>query len=103
MKMESKKSKHQSSDAQSRISSQSAGEKKSLGQNEADSDINEEADPICEKCGNVMIKESFDSASLDRVYPESSRGARDRQDRGDKKWLCPHCQGEINFFGDSEE
>lgn len=78
MKMESKKSKHQSSDAQSRISSQSAGEKKSLGQNEADSDINEEADLVCKKCGNVTIKE-------------------------EEEWVCPHCQGEIDFFGDNEE
>jgi len=105
MSMKESRSKHQSSDAQFRTSSQSAGKKKSLDQNIAgsDSETNEEADPICEKCGNIMIKEPLDSTSLDRVYPEKSRGAQDRQDRGDKKWVCPHCQGKINFFGDSEE
>lgn len=30
--------------------------------------------PICEKCGNAMIKE-------------------------DSEWMCPHCQGEIDFTG----
>ncbi|MFA5152015.1 MAG: hypothetical protein WC554_05595 [Clostridia bacterium] len=34
--------------------------------------------PVCEKCGNVMIKE-------------------------DQEWVCPHCQGEIDFLGDDDE
>lgn len=47
-------------------------------QNEENRDINENADLVCEKCGNVMINEEGD-------------------------WVCPHCQGEIDFFGDDEE
>lgn len=39
---------------------------------------NEEAAPICEKCGNALIEEN-------------------------KELVCPHCQGEIDFFGDDDE
>lgn len=63
--------------------SKSAEKKKSLDQNET----NEEADPICEKCGNVKIREPLD-------------GTRDKKTG---EWVCPHCQGEIDFFGDDEE
>lgn len=42
---------------------------------EEDIDISE-GDPVCEKCGNSMIEE-------------------------DGELVCPHCQGEIDFFGDS--
>lgn len=34
--------------------------------------------PVCEKCGNIMIKE-------------------------ESEWVCPHCQGEINFLGEEDE
>jgi transposase len=34
--------------------------------------------PICPKCGNIMILE-------------------------DGEWVCPHCQGEIDFLGDDDE
>ena len=37
-----------------------------------------EPTPICEKCGNAMVFES-------------------------DEWLCPHCQGEIDFFGEDEK
>ncbi len=37
-----------------------------------------EAVPVCEKCGNAMINETGE-------------------------WKCPHCQGEIDFFGDDEK
>jgi len=39
---------------------------------------NTEETPVCEKCGNAMIQE-------------------------DNEWMCPHCQGEIDFFGDDEK
>lgn len=35
----------------------------------------EEGAPICEACGTAKIME-------------------------DGEWVCPHCQGEINFMGD---
>ena len=41
-------------------------------------DVTEEGDPVCTRCGNAMIKE-------------------------EEEWLCPHCQGEINFFGGDEK
>ena len=34
--------------------------------------------PVCKQCGNVKIEE-------------------------DGEWVCPHCQGEINFLGDEDE
>mgnify|MGYP001103816250 CR=1 FL=1 len=34
--------------------------------------------PICPKCGNIMIFE-------------------------EEEWLCPHCQGEIDFLGGEDE
>jgi len=37
-----------------------------------------EPDDICKKCGSKMIKE-------------------------DGKFVCPHCDGEIDFFGDNED
>jgi rubrerythrin len=37
-----------------------------------------ELTPLCEKCGNAMLKE-------------------------DDVWVCPHCQGEIDFLGDEDE
>jgi len=38
----------------------------------------EEGTPICKNCGNAMIFE-------------------------DGEWLCPHCQGEIDFMGGDDE
>lgn len=38
----------------------------------------ENGTPVCEKCGNIMIKEQ-------------------------EAWVCPHCQGEIDFLGDEDE
>lgn len=38
----------------------------------------EDGTPVCDKCGNLMIKE------------------------GDE-WFCPHCQGEIDFLGEDDE
>lgn len=52
-----------------------------------------EAVPVCEKCGNALIKESFDSAQ-DSFLDKSKKLKRG-------EWMCPHCQGEIDFFGDS--
>lgn len=37
-----------------------------------------EGDPVCEKCGSVMMEESGE-------------------------WACPHCQGEIDFLGGDDE
>jgi rubrerythrin len=34
--------------------------------------------PLCEKCGTAMLKE-------------------------DEEWVCPNCQGEIDFLGDEDE
>ncbi len=38
----------------------------------------EQGTPVCDKCGNVM------------VYEEG-------------EWMCPHCQGEIDFLGEDDE
>lgn len=38
----------------------------------------QEGTPICETCGNAMVME-------------------------DGEWLCPHCQGEIDFLGGEDE
>lgn len=40
-------------------------------------EIEEKGIPLCEKCGNAMIIE-------------------------DDEWMCPHCQGEINFLGEDD-
>lgn len=37
-----------------------------------------EGAPVCERCGNAKIQE-------------------------EGLWVCPHCQGEIDFFGEDEE
>lgn len=37
-----------------------------------------EGDPVCEKCGNAMLEE-------------------------EGEWVCPHCQGEIDFLGGEDE
>lgn len=37
-----------------------------------------EGAPLCEKCGEPMTKE-------------------------EGSWICPHCQGEIDFMGDDDE
>lgn len=50
----------------------------------------EEGAPICQKCGNVMIWEPI----------SDTPGLKD-DIRGE--WLCPHCQGEINFLGEDDE
>lgn len=42
-----------------------------------DENVEIEATPICEKCGNAMIEE-------------------------DGEWCCPTCQGEIDFLGEDE-
>jgi Zn finger protein HypA/HybF involved in hydrogenase expression len=34
--------------------------------------------PVCKKCGNAMLEE-------------------------EGEWMCPHCQGEIDFLGDDDE
>lgn len=50
--------------------------------------------PVCEKCGNVMIKESSDlSLDSSEEIKESKNG----------EWVCPHCQGEIDFLGEDDE
>jgi ribosomal protein L37AE/L43A len=59
--------------------------------------------PVCEKCGNIMIKEfggdylhgSFDSAQ-DKPRPVSNT-------KDGTVWVCPHCQGEIDFLGEEDE
>lgn len=51
---------------------------RSRGAEITDPETNEEVDPICGECGNVMIRE-------------------------EEQWVCPHCQGEIDFFGEDEE
>lgn len=38
----------------------------------------DEGIPVCEKCGNAMVRE-------------------------DGEWLCPHCQGEIDFMGEEDD
>lgn len=38
----------------------------------------EEGAPVCEVCGSLLIKES-------------------------NEWVCPHCQGEIDFMGEDED
>lgn len=38
----------------------------------------EEGNPVCEKCGNAKMMENGE-------------------------WVCPHCDGEIDFFGDEED
>lgn len=38
----------------------------------------EEGVPVCENCGNVMILE-------------------------EGEWVCPHCQGEIDFLGEEDD
>ncbi len=45
---------------------------------EPEKNIEEEGAPICETCGTAKIME-------------------------DEKWVCPHCQGEINFLGEEED
>jgi Zn finger protein HypA/HybF involved in hydrogenase expression len=37
-----------------------------------------EGDPVCENCGNAKLKEN-------------------------EEWVCPHCQGEIDFLGGDDE
>lgn len=41
-------------------------------------EIVEEGLPVCEKCGNVMVSEQGE-------------------------WVCPHCQGEIDFLAEDED
>jgi hypothetical protein len=53
-------------------------------------EIIEECIPVCKKCGNVMIWESVD-------------GTPGPADGVDGEWLCPHCQGEIDFLGEENE
>ena len=45
---------------------------------EKEIDINEDAIPVCEKCGNAKVEENG-------------------------KWVCPSCQGEIDFLGGEDE
>lgn len=40
--------------------------------------IEVEGTPICEECGNLKIQEG-------------------------EEWVCPHCQGEIDFLGGDDE
>jgi Zn finger protein HypA/HybF involved in hydrogenase expression len=54
-----------------------------------------EGEPVCEKCGSILIWEPFDSAqgdSLDKTK-KSEEG----------ELVCPTCQGEIDFLGDDED
>lgn len=44
---------------------------------EEDEDLNEPKN-ICPKCGSLMVQE-------------------------DGKYVCPHCDGEIDFFGEDSE
>lgn len=44
----------------------------------------QEGVPVCEKCGTAMIEEPLDD------------------DQGKDNWVCPHCDGEIDFFGDED-
>jgi rubrerythrin len=37
-----------------------------------------EGTPVCEKCGSLMIEE-------------------------EGEWVCPNCDGEIDFLGDEDE
>ena len=55
----------------------------------------QEGAPVCEKCGNLLIRESVDAVlgDPDGQSEQSSEG----------EWVCPHCQGEINFLGEDNE
>ena len=46
---------------------------------------------VCEKCGNAMIWESFDGEISSTE--EGKNG----------EWVCPHCQGEIDFMGEEDD
>jgi uncharacterized Zn finger protein (UPF0148 family) len=48
-----------------------------MSKKENELDINEDA-KVCEKCGSVLAEE-------------------------DGEWVCPHCDAEIDFFGDDDE
>lgn len=52
----------------------------------------EDGAPVCEKCGNLLIKESLSSSDLSEQIEKS-----------DGEWCCPHCQGEIDFLGDEDD
>jgi rubrerythrin len=59
--------------------------------------------PVCEECGNILIKESSENSS-----ERSFGSAQDKPHDGIKQqdsavWVCPHCQGEIDFLGDDDE
>lgn len=41
-------------------------------------EVEVEGQPVCERCGNAMLFE-------------------------EGEWVCPHCQGEIDFLGDNIE
>lgn len=55
----------------------------------------EDGVPVCDKCGNVLIKESIDG--IEDNFSDGSGEAKDGE------WFCPHCQGEIEFLGDEDE
>jgi ubiquinone/menaquinone biosynthesis C-methylase UbiE/rubredoxin len=55
----------------------------------------QEGIPVCEKCGNVKIKEPFD--------PAQGVSSAKSEDTENNEWVCPHCQGEINFLGEEDE
>lgn len=60
--------------------------------------INEEESPgapICSKCGNVMIFESLEGLSGDLLDSKKKSA--------EGEWVCPHCQGEIDFLGGDDE
>jgi hypothetical protein len=55
----------------------------------------EQGAPVCEKCGNIKLWEPFDLTQVE------SSGQMDDSKEG--RWVCPHCQGEIDFLGEEDE
>lgn len=60
---------------------------------ETEDDLN--GKPICPSCGNLMVFESIDFDQEDSLTDEK------KSDKGE--WVCPHCQGEIDFLGGDDE
>lgn len=66
---------------------------KDITTEETEDDLN--GKPICPSCGNLMVFEPIDSDQEESLSDEI---------KSDKsEWVCPHCQGEIDFLGGDDE
>jgi Zn finger protein HypA/HybF involved in hydrogenase expression len=52
--------------------------KESIKKKKQEESVEEQGTPICKKCGNAMVLEA-------------------------EEWMCPHCQGEIDFLGGDDD